>query len=450
MKANASLQIGRRRLGDDHPCFVVAEVSGNHGQDYERCAAIVRAAAAAGADAVKFQAYTADTITLDHDGEPFRIPAGNSWEQHGTLHSLYRQACTPWDWFEPLFAQAADLGMEAFCSVFDDSSVELMESLNAPAYKIAAPEITDVPLLRRVAATGKPVILSSGVADLDDLTLAMGTLRGAGCQDIVMLKCTSEYPAPVEQANLRTMAAMRERFGCLTGLSDHTLGTTVPVTAVAVGAVMVEKHLTLDEQATVDSFFSLRPAAFADMVEAVHCARAALGTVDFARQGEVSGTAQGRRSLFVTRAIARGERFTADNVRSVRPAAGLHPQSWDAVMASVATEDLPFGTPLQQSHLRAVRESDSQDVASEGDGDTRNALLSLLAEHGVAQPTRLDDAYRFIDDESLDSFSRIALCLDIEGRFGVTLDAATLLDVRGGSIAGILDAIQALDLQRAA
>lgn len=351
--SSRAIRIGGRSIGENHPCFIVAELSGNHDQDYARAEALVHAAAEAGADAIKMQAYTADTITLDHDGPDFRITSGSSWSEYPTLHSLYARAETPWAWFEPLTALAKTLGMETFCSVFDQSSVEFLQQMGTPAYKIAAAEITDIPLLRTVGETGKPAILSTGLASAEDLQLAVDTLELAGCQDIVLLKCTTEYPAPVEQANLNTIPDMVARFGCLAGLSDHTLEPEVAVAAVCLGACVVEKHLTLDSMETVDSFFSLKPAAFKSMVTQIRTTEKALGSVDYSIPGEHSGNHLARRSLYASAAIKPGERFSPDNVRSVRPSHGLHPQYWDALMESTARRELHKGDRITLEDLSA-------------------------------------------------------------------------------------------------
>jgi len=376
-------RIGDVELGDGRPCCIVAELSGNHGQSRERAFALVRSAAQAGADAIKLQAYTADTITLDHDGADFRIPADTAWQEHGTLHRLYQQACTPWEWIGPLCDEARSLGMEAFCSVFDHSSVEYLERSGATAWKIAAPEITDVPLLRRVAQTGVPVVLSSGLAAGEDLQLAVDTLRAGGCRDILILKCTSEYPAPIEKANLSTIPAMRERYGCLAGLSDHTTGTSAPVVAVALGAALVEKHFTLDEADTVDSFFSLRPAEFASMVEEIRRAEAAIGTVDFAARGRL----EWRRSLYACAPVRAGERFSPANVRSVRPAGGLHPRHWDELMTSVATRDIAFGEALHARHVvDGLDRSPAASADLPGGGLDEERRASDASPSGTADP----------------------------------------------------------------
>ncbi|MEM7258158.1 MAG: pseudaminic acid synthase [Pseudomonadota bacterium] len=350
---NTQIKIANKLIGKDQPCFIVAEMSGNHGQSFERARSIVRAAAATGADAIKMQAYTADTITLQHDGPDFTIPADNSWAAFNTLYELYQQAYTPWEWLPLLFEEARSLGMVPFCSVFDHTSVDYMGSLGADVYKIAAPEITDIPLLRKVGGTGKPVILSSGLANLEDLHLAAKTLSQAGCDDLVILKCTSEYPAPVAQANLQTIRHIKESFGCVSGLSDHTTDTAVPVAAVCLGASVIEKHFTLDESKTVDSFFSLLPEAFTHMVNQIRIAETAIGTVDYTLAGADSGTANGRRSLYACAPIKAGDTFTGSNVCSVRPAHGLHPKYWDKLIGTTAARDIAFGDRLQLADLPA-------------------------------------------------------------------------------------------------
>ncbi len=349
------IKIGEQWLGGKLPCFIVAELSGNHDQEYSRAAELVLAAAEAGADAIKMQAYTADTITLDHDGPDFQIKKTSSWAEYPTLHSLYARAQTPWEWFEPLTALANDHGMEAFCSVFDQTSIDYLENINTPAYKIAAAEITDVPLLRAVAETGKPVILSSGLADAEDLQLAVDTLWQGGCTDIVLLKCTTEYPAPIEQANINTIPDMARRYSCMVGLSDHTLEPEVALAAVCLGAKVVEKHLTLDALETVDSFFSLKPDAFKAMVMQIRTIEKALGCVDYTIAGEHSGNRMARRSLYVSQSIKAGELFSAENIRSVRPSHGLHPRYWDALIGSVAMRDMNRGDRLKLDDLPAKK-----------------------------------------------------------------------------------------------
>lgn len=351
MKLPSSVRIGKSQLGPGHPVFVVAEMSGNHGGSLERALRIVRAAASAGADALKLQTYTADTITLRSDSEDFQLPSG-PWAAHDSLWSLYDAAHTPWDWHEPIFREARALGLEAFSSPFDESAVDLLEQLGAPAYKIASPEITHIPLLQKVAATGKPVILSSGIASLEDVELALATLRGAGARDIVLLKCTTAYPAPPEESNLRTIPDIVQRFGVLSGLSDHSIGTAVSVAAVALGASMIEKHFTLDGAQTVDSFFSSDEAEFARLVSDIRVVERAVGCVTYDITPSALPSLRGRRSLYVSAPIRAGEVLSAANIKCVRPSFGLHPRHYQYVLGRTAVRDLAAGQALRWEDLQ--------------------------------------------------------------------------------------------------
>lgn len=350
--SNLQVRIGNALLGADHPTFVVAEMSGNHGGSLARALEIVQAAARAGADAIKLQTYTADTITLKSDDEDFRLPSG-PWAAHANLWDLYDKAHTPWDWHEPIFREARALGLEVFSSPFDESAVDLLERLGVPAYKIASPEITHIPLLEKVARTGKPVILSSGIAALEDLELALSTLRGAGAREIVLLKCTTAYPAPPEESNLRTIPDIIQRFGVLSGLSDHSIGTGVPVAAVALGASMIEKHFTLDGgEETVDSFFSSGELEFSRLVKDIRLVDQALGRICYEITPSALSSMRGRRSLYVSALIREGEAFTPANVKCVRPAFGLHPRHYNEVLGRTAARDLPAGERLRWEDMK--------------------------------------------------------------------------------------------------
>lgn len=344
---STEIRIGKRVLGFGHPTFIVAEMSGNHGGSLDRALKIVRAAKRTGADAIKLQTYTADTITLKCEREDFRIPAGTPWAGHSSLWDLYDKAHTPWDWHEAIFREARGLDMEVFSSPFDESAVELLERLEAPAYKIASPEITHIPLLERVARTGKPVIISTGIAELSDIELALDTLRGAGAREIIALKCTTAYPAPPEESNLRTIPDMIRRFGVLSGLSDHTMGTAVPVASVALGACLIEKHFTLDNaDETVDSFFSSGEEEFARMVHDVRLVEKALGQPSYEIAQSARPSLPSRRSLYVSAAVKAGEMFTDSNVKSVRPSFGLHPRHFHEIIGRCAKRDLLPGDRL--------------------------------------------------------------------------------------------------------
>lgn len=341
-----TLTIGGRVVGPGHPVYVVAELSANHGGDFERALALVEAAKQAGADAVKLQTYTPDTLTLDSDAEPFRVRGGTLWDGR-TLHDLYREAQTPWEWQPRLKARADALGLDLFSSPFDDSSVEFLEAMGVPAYKIASFEIVDHALIRRAARTGKPLIISTGMANREEIGEAVRVARDAGAAGVALLKCTSAYPAPPEEMNLRAIPALAAAFDVPVGLSDHTLGSAAAVAAVALGACILEKHLTLSRSlGGPDAAFSAEPDELRDLVRAVRTAEAALGLADHGL-GEAEARSRAfRRSLFVVRDVKRGEVFTAENVRSIRPAGGLAPKHLDAVLGRAAARDLVRGTPL--------------------------------------------------------------------------------------------------------
>jgi pseudaminic acid synthase len=325
---------------------VVAELSANHNGSFDQAMKIVEAAKDAGADAIKLQTYTPDTITIACDREPFRIGGGTLWDGK-TLHQLYREAYTPWEWQPKLKKAANDLGMDCFSSAFDASAVDFLESMDVPAHKVASFELVDLPLIQKMAATGKPLIISTGMATLEEIEEAVGTARVAGATQIALLKCTSAYPAPPEEMNLRTIPELARRFELPAGLSDHTMGIAVPVAAVSVGACIIEKHLTVSRAAGgPDSAFSLEPYEFKAMVEAVRTAEKALGAIHFGVSERENRSRVFRRSLFVVRAVKKGERFTAKNVRSIRPGNGLHTRHLAEVLGRTAAQDIVQGTPL--------------------------------------------------------------------------------------------------------
>ncbi|WP_311886187.1 MULTISPECIES: pseudaminic acid synthase [unclassified Pseudomonas] len=345
-----SFKIGNRLIGADAPPFIIAEMSGNHNQSLDVALQIVEAAAKAGAHALKLQTYTAETMTLDlSEGEFFIKDPGSLWA--GTsLYDLYEQAHTPWEWHAPIFARAKELGMLAFSTPFDGSAVDFLESLDVPAYKIASFENTDLPLIRRVAATGKPLIISTGMASIAELDEAVRAAREAGCKDLVLLKCTSTYPATPLNSNVRTIAHLRELFGCEVGLSDHSMGVGVSVAAVALGATVVEKHFTLDRSAGgVDASFSLEPAEMASLVVETERAWQAMGQVHYGVTEAERKSLVYRRSLYVTADMAAGEPFSPDNLRAIRPGLGLPPKHTDAVLGRRARMPIKRGTPLDWS-----------------------------------------------------------------------------------------------------
>lgn len=342
-----SFSIAGRPVGGDAAPFVIAEMSGNHNQSLERALAIVDAAAAAGAHAIKLQTYTADTMTLDLAEGDFWIDDPASLWKGNSLYQLYERAHTPWDWHAPLFARARELGLIAFSTPFDATAVDFLEGLDAPAYKIASFENTDLALIRRVAATGKPLIISTGMASLGELEAAVSAAREAGCRDLVLLKCTSSYPASPVDSNLRTLPHLRELFDCEVGLSDHTGGLGAAVAAVALGACVIEKHFTLSRaEGGVDAAFSLEPAELAALVTETERAWQALGTVRYGAGPAERGSQVFRRSLYVVADVQPGEVITAAHVRAIRPGFGLSPRYLDTVIGRRAPVALKRGQAL--------------------------------------------------------------------------------------------------------
>ena len=343
---NKEFKIGNHVIGEHAPVFIVAEMSANHNMDFDRAVRIMRAAKDAGADGIKIQTYTADTITLDCDDPCFQITQGTLWDGT-TLHRLYESAYTPWEWQPKLKKKAEDLGLGFFSSPFDFSSVDFLEEMDVPAYKIASFEITDIPLIRKIAQKGKPVIIATGIAHLADIELALDTCREAGNENVLLLKCTSAYPTPYEDVNLRTIPSMSDTFECLTGLSDHTMGAAVAGAGVALGARMVEKHLTLRRSdGGADSAFSMEPEEFAQMVEHIRMIEKALGRVTYALTPGQEREREHSRSLFIARDMKAGDIFTSENLRSVRPANGLHTRYYEALLGKRIVRDAKMGTPM--------------------------------------------------------------------------------------------------------
>ena len=342
----APFAIAGRDLGPGKPVYVIAELSANHGQDYGKAEAIVRAAKAAGADAIKLQTYTPDTITIDSDAPPFRHGDGSLWAGK-TLHRLYEEAYMPWEGQPRLKGLADDLGIDCFSSPFDATAVDFLEGMGVPAYKVASFELVDLPLVRRMAETGKPLIMSTGMADAAEIDEAVAAAREGGATELALLKCTSAYPSPPEAVNLGAIPAMAARWGLPVGLSDHTSGESVPVAAVALGACIVEKHMTLDRgDATADAPFSLGPEEFARMVAAIRTAELALAGDQIGPTAQEAESRRFRRSLFVVEDVAAGEPFTERNVRSIRPADGLHTRHLGEVLGRHAAVAVERGTPL--------------------------------------------------------------------------------------------------------
>jgi N-acetylneuraminate synthase len=342
-----TIMIGERKIGPDSPPFIIAEMSGNHNQSLERALAIVEAAARAGAHALKLQTYTADTMTLDITEGDFYIEDPNSLWQGNSLYALYQEAYTPWEWHKPIFDRCRELGLLAFSTPFDETAVDFLESLDVPAYKIASFENTDLPLIRKVAATGKPIIISTGMATAAELDETVRAAREAGCNDIILLKCTSTYPATPENTNLRTLPHLQQLFDCQVGLSDHTMGTGVAVASVVLGATVIEKHFTLSRaDGGVDSAFSMEPEEMKALVIETERAWQALGQIQYGPTEKEKPSLKHRRSLYVVQDMKVGDVFTKENVRAIRPGAGLAPKYYEQLLGRQVKCDVKRGTPV--------------------------------------------------------------------------------------------------------
>lgn len=343
---NKDFKIGTRRINADSPVFIVAELSANHNQDFNRAIEIIHAAKEAGADAIKLQTYTADTITIDCDDPCFQINEGTIWDGT-TLYKLYQEAYTPWEWQPRLMEEANKLGMECFSSPFDFTSVDFLEEMNVPAYKIASYEINDIPLIRKIARLHKPMIFATGIAYPEDINRALSVCKEEGNEDILLLKCVSSYPTPYEAVNLNVIPTLASTYDCIAGISDHTMGTIVSAGAVALGAKMIEKHFTLKRSdGGPDSAFSMEPEEFAKMVSEVRILEKALGSHEYVLTDTQKLEHGGSRSLFVVKDIAQGELLTPENIRSIRPGCGLHTMYYEEILGKRAKKTLKKGTPL--------------------------------------------------------------------------------------------------------
>ncbi|MFH1700237.1 MAG: pseudaminic acid synthase [Candidatus Zixiibacteriota bacterium] len=341
------INIAGRIIGSDHPPFIIAEMSGNHNQSLERALQIVDAAAETGADALKIQTYTADTMTIDLDEGEFRIEDKNSLWTGKSLHKLYNEAYTPWEWHSKIFDRAREHGMIPFSTPFDDSAVDFLEELDVACYKVASFENTDLPLIKRIAATGKPMIISTGMAQISELDETMRTARLNGCNDIILLKCTSSYPASPENTNLRTIPHMRDMFDILVGLSDHTMGTGAAIAAIALGATVLEKHFTLARaDGGVDSAFSLEPEEMKTLVIESKRAWQALGHISYGPTEKEKKSLQFRRSIYVVEDMKAGDEFNPRNLRAIRPGLGLPPKHIERLMGKRVNRDVKKGTPV--------------------------------------------------------------------------------------------------------
>jgi pseudaminic acid synthase len=346
------MKIGDKEIGKKSPVFIIAELSANHNGSLETAIETIKAAKRTGADAVKIQTYTADTMTIDAKSSDFILSQGTIWDGK-SLYDLYKEAYTPWEWHQELFRVAEDEGLICFSSPFDASAVELLESLNAPAYKIASFEITDIPLIELVASKGKPVIISTGIAEKEDIELALEACKRMGNNDVALLKCTSSYPAPIEEANMVMVKDLMERYNVISGLSDHTMGSTVPVVSTCFGAKIIEKHFILNKEiGGPDASFSMDEQEFTEMVKAVREAEKAIGNVDYSLTEKQKKGRVYSRSLYVVKDIKEGDIITEDNIKSIRPGYGMHPKYYSQVLGKTVTKTLQKGSRLSFEDLK--------------------------------------------------------------------------------------------------
>ncbi len=345
------MKIDNYKIDENSPAFIIAELSANHNGSIETAKETIKAAKKAGADCVKLQTYTPDTITLDHKSDHFKLTQGTIWDGQ-YLYDLYKTAYTPWEWHEELFKTCHEEGLISFSSPFDITAVDFLENLKVPAYKIASFEITDIPLIKYVASKMKPIIISTGIAEIEDIQLAVDACRQVGNNDIALLKCTSSYPAPLDEANLSTIQDLSERFNVISGLSDHTMGSIAPITSIAFGAKIIEKHFILDKSiGGPDASFSMNQNEFKVMVDSIRAAESCIGSVNYDLTPKQKSSREHSRSLFVVKDIKAGEVFTDENVRSIRPWHGLHPKYLDDILGKRALKDLIKGTPISFEYI---------------------------------------------------------------------------------------------------
>ncbi len=348
---NKIITIDGKEIGEGRPTYIIAEMSANHLMDFDRAKEIIRLAKESGADAIKLQTYRPDTITIDCRGEEFLATKGSPWEGMN-LYELYKTAYTPWEWHQALFDYAKELGITCFSSPFDFTAVDLLEELGAPAYKIASFEINDIPLIRKVAKTGKPIIISTGIAETEDVELALETCRKEGNENVILLKCASEYPTPYEDLNLKTITDMKDKYDCIAGLSDHSMGSAVDVAAISLGACVIEKHITIRRaDGGPDGSFSMEPEEFQEMTANIRRVEKALGKVSYDLTEKQRKSRDLSRSLYVVKDMKKGEIFTEENVKSIRPGFGLHTKYYDEILGKPCTMDLSFGTALKWEHV---------------------------------------------------------------------------------------------------
>lgn len=345
------LCIDGKKIGGNNPTYIIAEMSANHLQDFNRTKEIIRVAKECGADAIKLQTYRPDTITIDCRGKEFLASPGSPWEGKN-LFELYQEAYMPWEWHKDLFEYAKSIGITCFSSPFDFTAIDLLEELDAPAYKIASYELGDIPLIKKAAKTGKPIILSTGIASLSDIELAIDTCKSVGNENVAILKCVSEYPTPYEELNLRTIGNLAETFDCISGLSDHSMGHDVDIAAITLGAKIIEKHLTLSRaDGGADGLFSMEPEEFKNMVQGIRNVEKALGRVNYTLSEKLKESKKRARSLYIVEDIAKGEAFTEDNLKSIRPGLGLHTKYYEEIIGKISNCDLKKGTAMKWEFL---------------------------------------------------------------------------------------------------
>ena len=349
-----NFNISSKIVGINNPSFIIAEMSANHNKNFDLAVKTIEAAKEIGADAIKLQTYTPDTITIDSEQEYFKINQGSIWDGK-TLHELYKEAYMPWDWQPKLKEIADSIGLICFSAPFDFTAVDFLEKMNVPAYKIASPEITDLPLIKYAASKGKPVIISTGIANFDDISKAVSACREVDNNQIALLKCTSSYPAPAKDANLHTIPDIKKQFDTIVGISDHTLGTVIPVASVALGAKIIEKHFILDKSIkTPDSKFSLDKNEFKKLIDNVRITEDALGSITYDLSEDVKKARQNSRSLFVVENIKAGNEFTNKNIKSIRPGQGASPEFLDKLIGKKATKDYKKGTPVRKNFITSL------------------------------------------------------------------------------------------------
>lgn len=349
---NKEIKIGNRLISGESPTFIIAEMSANHMMNYNRAVKIIEAAKESGADAIKFQTYLPDTITIDCDNKYFQITQGTIWDGT-TLYKLYQTAFTPWEWQPKLKKIAEELGLICFSSPFDLTSIDFLEDMDIPAYKVASFEITDIPFIRKIARLHKPIIMSTGIAYPEDIELALRTCKEEGNENIILLKCTSAYPSPYEDINLKVIPDMAEKYQVISGLSDHTMGNAVSVGSIALGAKVIEKHLTLSRaDGGPDGAFSMEPKEFKEMVENIRIMEKALGKVTYELTDKQIKSREHSRSLFVIKDMKKGEIFTSENLKSIRPGFGMHTKYYEEVLGKTATQDIVKGTPMNENLMK--------------------------------------------------------------------------------------------------